>query len=207
MRIGGMVPFSLCDFPGRPAAVVFAQGCNLRCPFCHNGSLIPLDPPAGHLLPESDVLAFLGARRGQLEGVVVSGGEPTIQSEVLAFVRDAKALGYTVKLDTNGTRPDAVSLLIRSGFVDFVAMDIKAPIRAYDRLTGVRAPVDAVKESVNIIARSGLPHEFRTTMVMALLSSEDVTAIREMVPAGSSHRLQGFQPEHALCPMLRKKGD
>ena len=205
VKIGGLTRFSLCDFPGRSSAVVFTQGCNFRCPFCHNGSLIPVDAPSESLIPESEVFEFLKGRRGQLDGVVISGGEPTIQPDLIAFLRTVKALGYPIKLDTNGTRPDVLSAVLGDALVDFVAMDVKAPSHGYNRLTGVRAPVNAVRESLSIIAKSGLPHEFRTTFVEQLLSADDIGAIREMIPAESLHRLHEFRPEYALDPMLRRE--
>lgn len=207
MRIGGLVRFSLSDYPGLPAAVVFTQGCNFRCPFCHNAGLLPSTPlGAGDddTLPEAEVWRFLEARAGKLAGLVVSGGEPTLQPDLADFCRRAKALGYRVKLDTNGTRPDVVAGLLEAGLVDFVAMDVKAPASGYDRLSGVRTPMARLWESLRLIAASGLPHQFRTTNVEPLLSQGDLDAIRAMIPAGSPHTINAFRPELALDPTLRE---
>ena len=203
MRIGGLSSFSLSDFPGHVAAMVFTQGCNFRCPYCHNGSLIPMDPPTGALIPEEEVFLFLEKRRGQLNGVVVSGGEPTLQSDIPLFFYRVRSMGYQIKLDTNGSRPEALAELLMEGLVDFIAMDIKAPFELYDRLTGVSAPKEQLEESIALIARSGIDHEFRTTVVEPLLSEDDLQAIQAMVPHGSRHRLQEFRPENALDPVLR----
>jgi pyruvate formate lyase activating enzyme len=203
MRIGGLNSFSLSDFPGHVAAVVFMQGCNFRCPYCHNGSLIPMDPPTSALIPLEEVFLFLEKRRGQLNGVVVSGGEPTLQSDISLFFHRVRSMGYQIKLDTNGSRPEALAELLMEGLVDFIAMDIKAPFELYGRLTGVCAPKEQLEESIALIAQSGIDHEFRTTVVEPLLSERDLQAIQAMVPYGSRHRLQEFRPENAFDPVLR----
>ena len=203
MRIGGLNSFSLSDFPGHVAAVVFTQGCNFHCPYCHNGSLIPMDPKTGVLVPEEEVFRFLDMRRGQLNGVVVSGGEPTLQPDISLFLHRVRSMGYEIKLDTNGSRPEALAELIMEGLADFIAMDIKAPFALYDRLTGVCGPKEQLEESIALIAQSCIDHEFRTTVVEPLLSEDDLQAIQEIVPQGSRHRLQEFRPENALDPVLR----
>ena len=203
MRIGGLNSFSLSDFPGHVAAMVFTQGCNFRCPYCHNGSLIPMNPSTGELIPEEEVFLFLEKRRTQLNSVVVSGGEPTLQPDLSVFFHRVSSMGYQIKLDTNGSRPEVLAELFLEGLVDFIAMDIKAPLELYDRLTGVRAPKEQLKESIALIAQSGIDHEFRTTVVKPLLSESDLQAIQAMVPYGSRHRLQEFRPENALDPVLR----
>lgn len=207
MRIGGLNSFSLSDFPGHMAVVVFTQGCNFRCPYCHNGSLIPMNPSTDTLIPLKEVFLFLEKRRGQLNGVVVSGGEPTLQSDISHFLDRVRSMGYQIKLDTNGSRPEALAELLVEGLVDFIAMDIKAPFELYDRLTSVCAPKEQLEESIALIARSGIDHEFRTTVVKPLLSERNLQAIQDMVPHGSRHRLQEFQPENALDPALRVSVD
>jgi pyruvate formate lyase activating enzyme len=203
--IGGLERFTLSDFPGRAAAIVFTQGCNFRCPFCHNGQLLPMRPPAASaLVPESEVLAFLAKRRGRLDGVVITGGEPTLQPDLADFLRALRALGFATKLDTNGSQPDIVRELLENGLLDYVAVDLKAPIDRYAMLAGVRVDLASIRTSIALVAASGVPHEFRTTVVPRLLSPDDVKAIRALVPPGSPHRLQAFRPEHALDPSLRK---
>ena len=202
MNLGGLQRFSLCDFPGRAAAVVFTQGCNFRCPFCHNGSLIPTD--AAGALDEAELLAFLERRRGQLDGVVVSGGEPTLQSDLEEFLRRVKRLGFEVKLDTNGSRPDTLRRLLRQALVDYVAMDVKAPLAAYERLAGRPVDAAALRESIALIAGSGVAHEFRTTVVPELLADAELAALRAELPPGSPHRCQPFRAAAALDPALRQ---
>ncbi len=203
MKIGGLEPFTLSDFPGCAAAVVFAQGCNFRCPFCHNGTLIPSAVGEENLIPEDRVLDFLRSRRGRLEGVVVSGGEPTIQPDLAEFLRKVKGMGFATKLDTNGSRPDVVGHLIRERLVDYVAMDVKGPLYAYDRLAGTPTAANRILESIRLIAGSGVKHEFRTTVVKPLLDAEDLRETRALVPESSPYRLQAFRPENALDPALR----
>ncbi len=203
MKIGGFQTFSLSDYPGKTAAIVFTQGCNFRCPFCHNGSLIPLDVPACGCIPEQRIVRLLEERQRLLEGVVVTGGEPTLQSDLPRFLRLIRGMGYAVKLDTNGSRPDVLRRLLDQNLVDYIAMDVKAPPDRYDHLTGVSSPTRCVGESIRLIGRSGIRHEFRTTVVRPLLSDRDILLIREMLPPLSPHTLQDFYPEHAYDQGLR----
>ena len=202
MKIGGLMTFTLNDYPGKVAAIVFTQGCNFRCPFCHNGDLLDAEP-GPHVVSEDALFEFLESRRGRLDGLVISGGEPTLQPDLADFIRRVREFGYAVKLDTNGSRPRVVRELLEAGLLDFVAMDVKAPLHAYERLTGVSVAQDRIAESIRLIAASGVAHEFRTTVVEALLSKEDVEEIQGAIPSGSPHRLQTFRPEHALDPALR----
>jgi pyruvate formate lyase activating enzyme len=201
MRVGGLDKFTLSDYPGEVAAIVFTQGCNFRCPFCHNGSLLPMESDA--LIPEEEVLSFLESRSRQLTGVVITGGEPTLQPDLSLFLQKVRLMGLKIKLDTNGSHPEIVKSLLDKGLLDFIAMDIKAPWRLYDRLTGVKAPKDKIEKSISLIAQSGIRHEFRTTWVRPLLSDDDIEEIKAMVPPGSPHRLQKFRAENALDPTLR----
>jgi pyruvate formate lyase activating enzyme len=203
MKIGGLNTFSLSDFPGRVAAVIFTQGCNFRCPYCHNGSLLPCCVPVDALIPEESFFEFLKAHLDRLDAIVVSGGEPCIQPDLSAFLNQIKAMGFLVKLDTNGSKPEVLRRLVRNNLVDYIAMDIKAPLYMYDHLCGVHAPISRIKESVILISQASVEHEFRTTVVEPLLSPADIRSIQKLVPVGSKHRLQEFRPEHALAPALR----
>jgi pyruvate formate lyase activating enzyme len=208
MKIGGLNTFSLSDFPGKVAAVVFTQGCNFRCPYCHNGSLISCHEPKELLIPEEHFFEFLNCRRNQLDAIVVSGGEPTIHRDLPVFLRRIKDMGFAVKLDTNGSQPEVLKEILDNNLIDYIAMDIKAPLDNYKKLTGrILAPKDKdkIKESIELISKSGIDHEFRTTVVEALLSPEDMQAIRKLIPARSTYHLQKFCPEHAYDPALRTK--
>jgi len=203
MKIGGLNKFSLSDYPGHVATVVFTQGCNFRCRFCHNGSLIPSNVPDSSLIPQEKVFEFLRDRSSQLDGVVITGGEPTIQPDLPEFIHRIKAMDILVKLDTNGSRPEVLHRLLEEKLVDYIAMDIKAPLDIYDRLTGVQTPISRIKESIELIDRSGIAHEFRTTVLKSLLSPQDLLSIRKLIPPASTHHLQKFRPEHALDPALQ----
>jgi pyruvate formate lyase activating enzyme len=204
MNLAGFVPLSLCDYPGRVAAVVFTQGCNYRCPWCHNGHLLPLaSDPLTHV-SEDTVLAVLAERRTRLGGVVVSGGEPTLQRALARFLRRIKALGLDVKLDTNGSRPEVLRQLLEERLLDYVAMDVKAPWERYAALTGVACcDVESVQASMALIASSGVPHAFRTTRVDPLLSEREYGDIRTQIPSDSPHTWQPFRPSYSRDPALR----
>ncbi len=197
MKLGGLVKFTLIDFPGRPAAIVFTQGCNFRCRYCHNPELVypHLFEPS---MPEEEVWAFLKRRQGTLEGVVVSGGEPTLQEDLVRFMGDLKALGYKTKLDTNGTRPDVLRELIDKKWVDYIAMDLKAPFEKYAAVTGVDANSTVLEQSINLIRQSGLEYQFRTTYDKEVLSDSDIAALNQLT-AGKNYVVQ------ECLPVVREK--
>ncbi|MFW8601849.1 anaerobic ribonucleoside-triphosphate reductase activating protein [Desulfobacterota bacterium M19] len=190
MIIGGLQRCSFSDYPGRTAAVVFTQGCNFRCPFCHNGSLLTVTGVARY--EEGELFNFLKLRRGRLGGVVVSGGEPTEHKDLPQFIARLKALGFEVKLDTNGSHPEMVKLLMKEGLVDYFAMDIKAPLNKYDSLCGTRVDTEAIRQSISLIAAGGVAHHFRTTFVKPLLTESDLAELRALVPLDSKHITQPF---------------
>lgn len=200
MRIGGLQKFSLSDFPGRPAALLFTQGCNFRCPFCHNGSLLPAR--GENEIELETIFDWLKSRAGKLEGVVVTGGEPCLHNDLPKLLADIKRLGFKIKLDTNGSFPDMVGKLIKGNLIDFIAMDIKASWDNYDNLCGAKVKPSDIATSIKIIAESGIPHLFRTTFVPKLMGDNDRIEIEKMIPKGSQHITQKFRPETALDPRL-----
>lgn len=205
MRIGGFQPVTASDYPGRMAAIIFTQGCNFRCPFCHNGRLLPLEAMGRHdQLSDTEVLAFLERRRTVLGGVVLSGGEPCLQDDLPWFCQKLHQMGFAVKLDTNGSYPEVIEQLLSRKLVDFIAMDIKAPLHRLAALTGVNPNPEAILHSMTLIAASGVDHLFRTTDVAALLSPKDHLAIKNLIPDGSPHIVQPFIPENALDATLRQ---
>ncbi len=198
MRIGGFVPFTLSDFPGRVSAIIFTQGCNFRCPYCHNPSLV-LPEKYSEPINTETILDFLEARKGKLDGVVISGGEPTIQPDLIEFLERIKRLDYQVKLDTNGSNPEIVKELIDRGLIDYCAMDVKAPWGKYSLLTGKEnICISDIKRTLEILLGSDIEVEFRTTLVKPLLSDEDIEEISSYFPRGFSLTLQRFIPENAL---------
>jgi pyruvate formate lyase activating enzyme len=204
VKIGGFQSCTLSDFPGHVAAIVFTQGCNFRCPFCHNGQLISTDAAGEALMPEDEVMQQLESRRKHIDGVVITGGEPTLQPDLPDFIRNVRNIRLAVKLDTNGSSPKMLRRLLDEHLLDFVAMDVKAPTERYAALAGVDIDAKLLRESMSLIVQSGIAYEFRTTVVPALLSTADIDAIRRELPFGASLRLQKFKPEHALASWLRR---
>lgn len=201
MRIGGFQRFSLADFPGHISAILFTLGCGFRCPYCHNPELVdPERAPAE--VPFADVLRFLDAREGRVDGVVVTGGEPTLQADLPETLAALKLRGLAVKLDTNGTNPRMLGDLLDQRLLDYIAMDIKAPLAHYARL--VRAPVapDAIRRSIALIRGCGIEHEFRTTYVESLLSVSEMTEIAALVAGCRRFMLQRFEPTKPLDASL-----
>lgn len=176
MNIGGFIKNSFVDYPGKIASVVFTQGCNLRCSYCHNLSLIDPNDTSNVILPE-EIFEFLSKRKGMIDAVVVSGGEPTLQTNLDVFIAELKSLRLLVKLDTNGTNPDSLRMLIEEGLLDFIAMDLKAPLSKYDSITRTsQLELVSIRESVEVIKNSGLAHEFRTTLCPEL-EADDIPSI------------------------------
>jgi pyruvate formate lyase activating enzyme len=191
MKIGGLQKVSLNDYPGRICATVFTQGCNFRCPYCHNPELV--DPGQyGPVIPEEEVLSFLDKRRGKLEAVTVTGGEPTLQKGLETFLGELKNMNYLVKLDTNGSRPDTLSTLIDGRLVDYIAMDIKGPLKKYGRMASVKVDVSQIKRSIELITTSGIEHEFRTTVVRSQLDLEDLLSMGKIIRRARLYVLQTF---------------
>ena len=164
MRISGFQKMTLLDFPGRVACTVFTFGCNLRCPFCHNASLVVGGGEAE--FSKEEILAYLKKRTGLLDGVCITGGEPLLQSDIADFIKEIKALGYAVKLDTNGCYPEKLKELVLGGLVDYVAMDVKNCFSKYGQTVGIKDfDVSPIKESAAFLISSGIDFEFRTTIV------------------------------------------
>jgi pyruvate formate lyase activating enzyme len=196
MKIGGLQKFSLIDFPGRISAIVFTQGCNFRCPYCHNPELV--DPAQyGQTLPEAEVISFLEKRRGRLDAVTLTGGEPTLQPDIDRFLREIKRMGYLTKIDTNGSNPDVIERLIRGSLIDYLAMDVKGPLRKYEWIANVKVETAKIRKSIELIAASGIEHEFRTTVVRSQLDHEDLVATAELLNEGV-YLLQPFVPAKCL---------
>ncbi|MEN6490430.1 MAG: anaerobic ribonucleoside-triphosphate reductase activating protein [Rectinema sp.] len=193
MLIGGLQRCSLVDYPGHLCAVIFTQGCNFRCPYCHNPQLV--DPARFEApLDEEKVFNFLRSRIGRLRGVVVSGGEPLLNDDLPEFLDRIGQMGYLVKLDTNGSFPDRLSAIVSAGLVDFIAMDVKAPFGRYGELAGVPVDVGAIQESIRIIRNSGTEYLFRTTLAKPLLDEKDTRLIRSFLGPGAHYRVQPLNP-------------
>ena len=189
MKISGLEKLTLTDFPGHIACIVFTQGCNFRCPFCQNSTLLPNEDG---LLSEDYVMDYLEKRKNVLEGVVITGGEPTIQKDLKEFIKKIKQKGLKVKLDTNGSNPKVVKELLDDNLLDYVAMDIKNAFSDYDKITGVKAKIDNIKESIKLLKSSKIDYEFRTTIVKEFHDIDKIKEIAKVVD-GSKYFLQNFQ--------------
>lgn len=198
MEFHGLNKLTLLDFPKHLACTVFTGRCNLRCPFCHNADLV-LHPESEPQIPEDTVISFLERRKDSLEGICITGGEPTLQSDLLPFLERCKSLGYLTKLDTNGTRPDVIRAALEANLLDYIAMDIKnCPARYAETagLTNVR--FSAFIESVELIKNCGLPYEFRTTVVKEFHTREDLLAVGEWLAGAKCYALQAFKDSGRL---------
>ncbi len=195
MLLKGLQKLTLLDFPGKIACTVFAGGCNFRCPFCHNASLVlreRLNESAS--MPEEEFFSFLKKRRGMLEGVCVSGGEPTLYPDILSFLNKIKDMGYLVKLDTNGYRPDVLLAAVEGGLVDYVAMDIKNSKESYGGTVGLSDfDISPIEKSVGYLMGGRVDFEFRTTLVRELHSEKDILSIAEWIAGSEKYFLQGFK--------------
>ncbi len=194
MFLGGIQKLSLLDFPGVVACTVFTAGCNLRCPFCHNaGLVVPEQLPAEALDPE-EVLAFLKKRRGVLDGVCITGGEPLLHPETPEFMKKLRDLGYRVKLDTNGSFPERLGEVIRDGLADYVAMDIKnGPSRYAETAGTAQVPQERFEASKQLLMSSGMDYEFRTTVVRGLHTEESLLEAAEWIRGARAWYLQQFR--------------
>ena len=199
--IHGLNKTTLLDYPGRIAAVIFLGGCNFRCPFCQNSSLV-LHPSEEPIIPEEEILAFLKKRQGILEGVCISGGEPTLAADLEDFIKKIRSLGYPVKLDTNGTRPDIVKHLAENDLIQMVAMDIKASPENYPSLTGMLHPdLESVRETADFLLHGKLNYEFRTTVIRELHNENDFIQISQWLKGARAYYLQAYRDsEEVLQP-------
>ena len=190
MNVQGFQKLTLLDFPGKVACTVFTGGCNLRCPFCHNAGLVRT-PLAGPNLTD-EVLAYLAKRKGILDGVCVTGGEPLLQTDLVGFLQAVKEMGYAVKLDTNGMLPGRLAEVLATKLVDYVAMDIKSSPDGYPAATGTDADVSAVSDSLSILRDSGIPFELRTTAVRGIHTEADFDAIGRWIGDVPAYFIQRF---------------
>ena len=190
IQIAGLQKLTLLDYPGRVACTVFFGGCNLRCPFCHNASLVL---PHGGMpgMSEEELLSFLKKRRGILDGVCITGGEPLLQPELVRLLCEIRQLGFLCKLDTNGTMPHRLAPILEARAVDYVAMDIKSSPRGYAAAVGMDIDMDAIRQSVSLIKQSGIEHEFRTTVVAGLHTAADIEEAARLI-GDEPYFLQSF---------------
>lgn len=195
MLIGGFQKMTMLDFPGKVACTIFTYGCNFRCPFCHNATLV-IDE--AELFSEEDILAYLNKRKGILDGVCISGGEPLLQPDIFDFIKKVKDLGLLVKLDTNGSYPEKLREAIDRGLVDYVAMDIKTSRENYSKVADAKVNIESIEKSVEILLEGKVDYEFRTTVVRQMHTKEDFEKISSWIKGAKRYFLQCFQDNENL---------
>ncbi len=199
MLIKGFQKTSLIDFPGNISAIVFLSRCSFRCPFCYNRDLV-LDSPSLPEIPQEEILHELARRKKYLDGVVITGGEPLLNEDVLPFMKKIKEMSYLVKLDTNGSNPSLLSRVLKEKLADYVAMDIKSSPEKYEQAAGVKINIEDIRKSARLIMESGVDYEFRTTVVPNLVDEEDVENIGKWLKGARAYYLQQFRPMTTLDP-------
>lgn len=192
--IGGIQKTTLLDFPEKIASIVFTQGCNFHCGYCHNPDLINFKQREN--LTTNEFFEFLGTRKNKLDGVVITGGEPTLQSGLYDFIKEIKNLDFAVKLDTNGTNPDILEKLINDNLLDYIAMDIKAPMEKYSEITGTKINTENISKSISLILNNSVDYEFRTTVIKTQLSFDDFDKIGQLISGAKKYYLQKFVPSN-----------
>ena len=191
MRITGLIKTTLLDFPGKVACTVFTYGCNFRCGFCHNARLVTEENP--DVISEEEFFSFLSKRQGILDGVCISGGEPTLQKDLPEFIHRIKEMGFAVKLDTNGYEPEILRSLIDEKLLDYVAMDIKSSPKNYSVICGTDIDIERIEKSVSILKEGKVDYEFRTTCVKEFHTSDDFLSIADWIKGDSRYFLQHFE--------------
>jgi len=211
MKIGGLQKLTLIDYPGTLACTVFLSGCNFRCPWCYSSELVLPEKIAQQpILEEKDFFEFLKQRKCQLDGVVVCGGEPTINSDLPRFLQRIKKFGYKIKLDTNGSNPQMLESVLKQKLVDYIAMDIKAPREKYSQVIGFEGSsgdylLSLLQKSIDLLKKNIIDYEFRTTFVPGLLDKQDILAIAQWLKPAKRYFLQNFRPEKTLNPSFSSR--
>lgn len=202
MRLGGLQKTSLIDYPGKICAIVFTIGCNFRCPYCHNPELV--DETADEISEET-FFTFLDRRANLLDAITITGGEPTLHSDLESFIARIKEYGLLVKLDSNGTNPELLEELITKKLVDYVAMDIKAPLAKYEHTVARPVDIANIQKSITLLNTHRVDYEFRTTVVKSLLNYADFKAMGELINGAKRYFIQPFIPTKLLNPAFRNK--
>jgi len=205
MKIGGLQKLTLIDYPGRLAATIFLCGCNFHCPWCYSSELVlPEKIKNQPKISEKEFFKFLKERKKLLDGLVLCGGEPSINKKLPAFIKKIKKLGYSVKLDTNGSNPKMLKKLIDEKLIDYVAMDIKASKEKYNKSTGVKVNLKKIQKSIDILKKGEVDYEFRSTIVPSFHTKEDIIEMAKWIRGAKRYYLQNFRPEKTIDPKFEK---
>jgi pyruvate formate lyase activating enzyme len=208
MLISGVQKFTMLDYPDKIAAIVFTPGCNMRCGFCHNKEFVlpeeikELQPS---FIPQQAILNFLKNRKGKLDGLVISGGEPTVQPDLKDFIKEVRKMGFLVKLDTNGNLSDILKDLVNEKLVDYVAMDVKTTLENYTDLVGDMANPDEISKSINFLKQGSVSYEFRTTIIDGIHTIDIIKKMAKLLEGSDKLYLQKFRPETTLDPKFQTK--
>lgn len=205
MRLSAIQRFTMLDYPDKVACIAFTPGCNMRCGFCHNPEFVlpeKIRELQNDFISEQTFFNFLDKRKGLLEGVVVSGGEPTIWRDLPEFFRKIKAKGFLAKLDTNGNHPSMLRKLLEEKLVDYVAMDVKASLVEYPKLVGGGVKAENIRESVELLKAAGIPYEFRTTLIPEVHTEAVLKDMEQLLVGAERYYLQTFRPGHTLNPLF-----
>ena len=208
MLISGVQPFTLLDYPDKVAAIIFTPGCNMRCRFCHNKEFVlpeEIKKMRPSFISEKTILNFLSTRKGKLDGLVISGGEPTIQPDLKQFIIKVREMGFLVKLDTNGNLPNVLKDLVHEKLVDYVAMDVKTTLTNYTELVGNMADPVKIKESIDFLKENLVSYEFRATMIEDIHTEQIVNEMAQLLAGAHTLYIQTFRPEVTLDPAFKKK--
>lgn len=206
MLIGGFQKFSLIDYPGKTCAIVFTIGCNFRCSYCHNPELVypELSPKP---IPEKDIFSFLEKRKDKLDAVTVTGGEPALQPDLLDFILKIRKKGFLIKLDSNGSNPEMLEKVLSSRAVDYIAMDVKAPLEKYPAITNSGIDINKIRRSIELVMNSNINYEFRTTVAASQLDENDIIKIGQLIEGAKLYVLQKYVPakqdNHTSCVVAR----
>lgn len=204
VKIKGFIQTSLIDYPGKIASIVFFPRCNFSCSFCFNPEMVRDSEELREINPQ-EVFDYIESQRKWIDGVCLTGGEPTLQEGLMDFISEIKKMGFLVKLDTNGTNPEVLKKLLEKKLLDYVAMDIKAPLEKYEKVAGCKVNLENIKKSVELIRSSGIEYEFRTTVVPKQLDKDDIRAIGEWLDGSKRYFLQQFRPEKTLDKSFQGK--
>jgi pyruvate formate lyase activating enzyme len=205
MQIAGLQKLTLIDYPQKLACTVFLAGCNFKCPWCYSKELVlPKEIKRQPKISQKEFFDFLKEKKNFLEGVVLGGGEPSLNQNLPQFCQKIKKLGYLIKLDTNGSRPEILKKLIEKNLIDYVAMDIKAPFLKYSKVVGKKIDLKKIKKSIEIIKNSGIDYEFRTTVVPTLHTKKDILQIAKDIKPAKKYFLQNFLPKKTIDPKFEK---
>ena len=202
MKIGGIQKTSLLDYPDKICAIIWTVGCNFRCPFCYNKDLVLNQIES---LNENEILSFLKKRKGKLDALCISGGEPLLNDDIFYFIEKVKKLNYLIKIDTNGYFPNKLKNLINENLVDYVSMDVKAPKNKYNILSGVNVDISKINESINILKNDAFDYEFKTTVVPGYLDKEDIIKIAKWLDGSNRYYIQQFKRNYSMISSEMKK--